>query len=297
MSNSKVLRVGGVPEHFNLPWHLAREKGRFAEAGLNVQYTDFPGGTGAMTRGLRDGVIDIALVLSEGAVTNVLRGNPLRIVKVYVESPLIWGIHVAANSRFENIDDIRGARYAISRQGSGSHLIAIVDAAERGWNTDEMEFVRVGGIEGAREALADGEADVFLWERFMTQSIVDLGEFRRIGERRVPWPAFVVAGNEPVVEDREDEIRQVLSIIDKECAGLMQNPNAIELISQRYDLDESETQIWFDHVCWHAGFDCPTEDLDRVIKYLERVGIVETNGAKASSVWRDLKSGVDQSKS
>ena len=25
----KTIRIGGVPEHFNLPWHLAMEEGNF----------------------------------------------------------------------------------------------------------------------------------------------------------------------------------------------------------------------------------------------------------------------------
>ena len=32
----KKLRVAGVPEHFNFPWHMARERGLFAEEGVEV---------------------------------------------------------------------------------------------------------------------------------------------------------------------------------------------------------------------------------------------------------------------
>jgi len=31
-----LLRVGGVPEHFNTPWHTAHAAGRFDELGLQV---------------------------------------------------------------------------------------------------------------------------------------------------------------------------------------------------------------------------------------------------------------------
>lgn len=289
MNKPKPLRVGGVPEHFNLPWHLAQENDAFAKSDLDVEYIDFPGGTGAMTRGLTDDEIDLALVLSEGAVANVLQGNAIKIVKVYVQSPLIWGIHVDADSDYHDIGDIRDRRYAISRRGSGSHLMAIVDAAERGWDTDKMEFVIVGGLAGARTALSNGEADAFLWERFMTQPYVDNGEFRRIGDRSVPWPAFVVAVREDVLAQRRDDIRRMLEIVDTECQELMENPKAVRLISTRYNLDPSETQAWFDHVRWHIGFDKPTEDLDRVIRYLKKVDIIENQDLKSDDVWTDLQ--------
>jgi sulfonate transport system substrate-binding protein len=48
MSASQKLRVGGVPEHFNLPWHLAIERGLFTKNGVEVEWTDIPNGTGAM---------------------------------------------------------------------------------------------------------------------------------------------------------------------------------------------------------------------------------------------------------
>jgi hypothetical protein len=44
---------------------------------------------------LRDGETDIAVILTEGIVKDIVAGNPSKIVQVYVESPLIWGIHVA----------------------------------------------------------------------------------------------------------------------------------------------------------------------------------------------------------
>ena len=207
--------VAGVPEHFNLPWLHAIESGQFQDAGINLKYRDVPGGTGAMTRGLREQRFDIAVVLAEGGVASLLRGNPSRIVKTYVESPLIWGIHVAANSDIENAEQINGRRYAISRYGSGSHLMAIVDAKERGWPTKEMLFEKIESLDGARQALASGQADTFFWERFTTAPYVQSGEFRRVGERRTLWPAFVICAREDVLADRPDEVKAVLEIVKK----------------------------------------------------------------------------------
>jgi len=213
-SDAPKFRVGGVPEHFNLPWHLAFEDKAFSEANLKVEYRDFPGGTGAMTRGLASDEIDIAILLTEGGITDILNGSENRIVKVYVQSPLIWGIHVSAKSKHQTIDDIKGQKYAISRFGSGSHLMAIVDADERGWPTADMQFVKVGGLDGARKSLPAGESDVFLWEWFTTKPFVDLQEFRRVGQRIVPWPAFVISVNKNRMNEHGPSIRKILEIVD-----------------------------------------------------------------------------------
>ena len=39
-------------------------QGLFAAAGVDVEWTDYPGGTGAMTKALNDNEIDVALLLT-----------------------------------------------------------------------------------------------------------------------------------------------------------------------------------------------------------------------------------------
>ena len=34
------IRGGGVPEHFNYPWHNAIQKGKFQEQGIEIVYPD-----------------------------------------------------------------------------------------------------------------------------------------------------------------------------------------------------------------------------------------------------------------
>ena len=124
MSNEKSsIRIGGVPEHFNLPWHVGIESGDFASAGVTAEFVVYGGGTGAMMGAVANNEVDIAVVLTEGAIASICKGTSAKIVKTFVQSPLIWGIHVPAASDLKTIEDIRSRRYAISRFGSGSHLM------------------------------------------------------------------------------------------------------------------------------------------------------------------------------
>ena len=283
-TDAPTFRVGGVPEHFNLPWHLAFEDKAFSAANLNVHYQDFPGGTGAMTRGLADDEIDIAILLTEGGVTDILNGSENRIVKVYVQSPLIWGIHVAAKSDHQAIVDVKGQKYAISRFGSGSHLMAIVDADERGWSTDDMEFVKVGGLEGARKSLPAGESDVFLWERFTTKPYVDRGEFRRIGQRVVPWPAFVISVNKKRMAKHGSSIRKILEIVDKYSLKLMNDPQAVSMVAKRYDLELNDTEEWFSKTKWQQGFELPEAEFKKVIASLDKLKLIKKSDATIEDI-------------
>src|SRR5690606_28657627 len=120
----KTIKIAGVPEHFNHPWHLCLARNDFSNAGIDLQWTDIPEGTGKMCQMLREGQTDIAVILTEGIVKDIAWGNPSKIVQVYVESPLVWGIHVAANSNFRQLDDLENTVAAISRIGSGSQPMA-----------------------------------------------------------------------------------------------------------------------------------------------------------------------------
>ena len=84
MSTQSHFKVGGVPEHFNLPWIKAIEQNRFETNSITVSWEDYHGGTGAMTQALRSGELDIAILLTEGIIADIHRGNPSKIVQFYV---------------------------------------------------------------------------------------------------------------------------------------------------------------------------------------------------------------------
>ena len=118
---SPVLRVGGVPEHFNYPWHIAIQKNLFAKKAFSsslsalsspsssssslsissslsddvaVEWRDYKGGTGDLLSALKNGEVDVIVALTEGLVKEIA-GNPkseVRLLGTYVESPLCWAI-------------------------------------------------------------------------------------------------------------------------------------------------------------------------------------------------------------
>ena len=101
---------------------------------------------------------------------------------------------------FKHISDLENKKVAISRLGSGSQLMAYVNADNQGWKTDDFQFEIVNTIDGAVEALTNGTADYFMWERFMTKPLVDKGIFDRVADCPTPWPCFVIAVRDEVLE-------------------------------------------------------------------------------------------------
>ena len=109
---SKItLRVGGVPEHFNLPWKLSIESGSLTELNIDTTWTDFHSGTGAMVQALNDGSIDVATLLTEGAVTALAKhDSQFELYSFYTKTPLIWGVHVPAQTKIKKPEDIKGSK-------------------------------------------------------------------------------------------------------------------------------------------------------------------------------------------
>ena len=246
----KTIKIAGVPEHFNLPWHLAIENGDFENQNIDLQWTDVPEGTGKMCQMLRDGSTDIAVILTEGIVKDIVAGNPSKIVQVYVESPLIWGIHVAAKSDYKKLSDLENKKVAISRLGSGSQLMAYVNADTQNWKTENLEFEIINTIDGAVEALTNGNADYFMWERFMTKPLVDKGVFRRIAECPTPWPCFVIAVRKEILDNNPEIVTQILAIINQTTEEFKDIPSIDRTLASNYKQKIEDIQEWLSLTHW-----------------------------------------------
>lgn len=258
-----TIRVGGVPEHFNLPWHLCIEQGDFQYEDIHLEWIDFPGGTGAMNKALRDGEIDVAIILTEGVIKDITAGNTSRIIQTYIQSPLIWGIHVAPNSPYKNINYLDGTIAAISRKGSGSELMAYVNAKNEGWNLENLKFRTVGDIDGAIKALAVDDAQYFMWEKFTTKPLVDHGTFKRVGECPTPWPCFVIAAPKDFLNAQEHMVKKMLGVVNAKSAAFKEIPGIEDILASRYGQKPEDIREWLAITSWSQD-QLTDEDLGKV---------------------------------
>jgi len=246
-----TIKIGGVPEHFNLAWYLTLKNGEYKKEGINLRWQDYHEGTGAMCKALRNNDIDLAVILTEGIIKDIAEGNPSKIIQTFVQSPLIWGIHVAQDSNYKTIKDIRGQKAAISRFGSGSHLMAFINAENNQWNLDkDLNFEIVNNLNGAVKGLTSGQADYFLWEKFTTKPLVDNHIFRRIGNIPTPWPCFVIAATNKVLKDNLNEVKGILRIINNTTIEFKRIPSIDRTISNRYNQQLEDVQEWLSLTEW-----------------------------------------------
>jgi len=269
------LKIGGVPEHFNYPWYITLKNKEYSKHNINLRWQDYPGGTGQMSKALREGSVDIAIVLTEGIIKDIADGNPSKIVQTFVQTPLIWGIHVGAKSKFKTINDLENSTIAISRFGSGSHLMAIVNAYNQGWDIEKLKFKVIKDLQGGIDALTNGEADYFMWEHFTTKPLVDNGTFRRIDDCPTPWPCFVIAVRNEVLENNFDEVKKVLDIINAETKDFKKIENIDKTLAKRYEQQLEDIQKWLKITEWNAGKPITKNLIGRIQNKMVQFNVIE----------------------
>ena len=239
------------------------------------------GGTGQMIKGLKNKTIDVAVLLTEGISRAILQGLDAKIIQVYVKSPLHWGIHVPFDDKsIQRTDELEGKTFAISREGSGSHLMAYVLADQKGWNLDKLRFNSVGDVFGGLWALQNNEASAFLWEKYTTHPYTEQKKCRYIDEVVTPWPCFVIAVRTEVAEEYAEELQTMLKIVNKKAEALKNNEDAPEILSWRYGLKLDDVTKWLSETEWNydgAQFD---KDFDNVIDYLLKLKLITAEEAE-----------------
>lgn len=269
-----TFRIGGVPEHFNLPWRLAIEGGVFEKAGLQLQWIDHAGGTGSMMQALREGKLDLAVCLTEGSIADIAANNKAKIVKIYVKSPLVWGIYVSAQRAWSSINELDGQAIGVSRWGSGSHLMAFIKARELGWNTKKLQFVALRDLEGIRKGIAQNLVQWFMWEKVMTQPYVANGELKLIDTCVTPWPCFVVVVSKQTLERYYSKIYDIMQLINHYIEDFKQLPFVVELLVKRYQINLEDTSIWLSQTEWATDNHVPVPMIEQVQQTLLELKLI-----------------------
>lgn len=200
------MNIAGVPEHFNFPFIILSEK-----RPEHFQFISCPGGSGEMASLLLQSrmqeqqqsqetssneKVDVAVMLPEAAHTFIEANPEFKIFGEYTNSSIIWGAYTSKESSLEKWEDVRGKTFGISRIGSGSELMANYAYHQNKWPIDELKVKVVQNLQGARQAFENGIIDVFLWEILTTKSLVESGEWKKIGEVKGDWPGFVFVAHQ-----------------------------------------------------------------------------------------------------
>lgn len=272
----KTLRIVGVPEHFNYPFRLLENDQPFLDQGINIQWIDESRGSGQMNQALRNDEAAIAILLTESFLKDAEAGNPSKMIGYHVETPLNWGVHIRANSAVTNLSNLEKKHFLVSRMGSGSHLMALVLAKREGWSVEELSFEIIGNMDGAKEAMNEGNEGIFLWEKYTTGPMVKNGTMKSIAEVPSPWPCFIMVASDKamaefgkVIFDLRDKVYEI-----SEAFSLQEN--RARLLSSFYQLDQNDVEKWLKQTRWCTKAKVSISELKEAIKTMKDLGILQS---------------------
>ncbi len=245
-----------------------------------------------MAADLRDQKLDIAIALTEGLVSDLVRNadQPIyKIIGAYTDSPLNWAIvaHPQVDS-IKSVSDLDGKKFGISRFGSGSHIMSFLLAEKMKWRIPMMatpstpssdqciDFIPVGGLSELRKGIANKSIDCFMWEHYMLKHFVDMGEFKLVGNIVTPWPCFLIAARKEVLSNDSQSISKLLLSIQECCQHFRTHEqDSIKRVATLCQLTTDDATTWVNNVRFASKNVLAAKELENCMQILKRVKVIE----------------------
>jgi NitT/TauT family transport system substrate-binding protein len=235
---SGLVRVG--LEFFH-PWtnhaglYLARERGWYADAGVEVDVNGLDHGRGDTVAHLARRDLDLALVPLNRLYAARLAGVPVRSVAAVNHRPLESLLTLEAGG-ITRPRHLAGRRVGLPSSGRLKAMVRDVVARDGG-DPDEVTFVETGMREALVEDVREGRFDaafggVWAWEPLLDGGadvvVLPLDE---LGGPR--YHGYVLAAHEATVAERHDELAAVLQAAGRGYAAAADDPDAVVAIFDR----------------------------------------------------------------
>jgi len=147
-----------------------------------------------------------------------------------------------------------------------------------------LKFKEIGNLQGGIAALANGEADYFMWEHFTTKPFVDNGTFRRIGNCPTPWPCFVIAVSNEAIANKYVEVKKVLDIINEQTSEFKSLKNIDEILADRYEQKLEDIQKWLKITEWNDGKPITKNLITRIQNKMVQFNVIENTKVSSKFV-------------
>jgi NitT/TauT family transport system substrate-binding protein len=153
------IAVGGKGSLYYLPLTIAEQLGYYRDEGLNVQISDFAGGSQAL-RAVVGGSADVVSGAYEHTLNMQPKGQFLQCFVQQGRAPQIAiGISREKAKTYKSAKDFKGLKVGVSAPGSSTHMILNYFIASGGLKPSDVSIIGVGLGATAITALKSGQID------------------------------------------------------------------------------------------------------------------------------------------
>jgi NitT/TauT family transport system substrate-binding protein len=160
---SKVrLAVGGQAALYYLPLAVTQGRGLFRQQGLDVDISDFAGGSRAL-QALVGGSADVVAGAFDHTIQMQAKNQAVVAVVELGQFPgFVLALLNSKAPSYHSPADLKGMRIGVTAPGSSTHFMALQLLAKAGLKPDDASFVGVGATTTAVAAVKRGEIDAIV---------------------------------------------------------------------------------------------------------------------------------------
>ncbi|OGB01313.1 MAG: ABC transporter substrate-binding protein [Burkholderiales bacterium RIFCSPHIGHO2_12_FULL_61_11] len=153
------LAVGGKASFYYLPLTIAEQLGYFKAEGLNLEISDFAGGSRAL-QAVVDGSADVVSGAFEHTINLQSRNQMFQAFVLQGRAPQIaLGVSTRTMANYKSVVDLKGKKIGVSAPGSSTNMMANLVLSRGGVKAGDVSFIGVGTAAGALTALRSGQID------------------------------------------------------------------------------------------------------------------------------------------
>jgi NitT/TauT family transport system substrate-binding protein len=153
------IAVGGKAAFYYLPLTISEQLGYFKAEGLEVEISDFAGGSRAL-QALIGGSADIVSGAYEHTINMQAKNQAIEAIVLMGRAPQIaMGVSNKTMPKYRSVADLHGKKIGVSAPGSSTNMVANLVLSRVGLHPGDVSFVGVGTAAGALTALRSGQID------------------------------------------------------------------------------------------------------------------------------------------
>jgi NitT/TauT family transport system substrate-binding protein len=178
------IAVGGKSALYYLPLTIAEQLGYFKAEGLEVEISDFAGGSQAL-RAVVGGSADVVSGAYEHTINMQAKNQILQCFVQQGRAPqIVIGIATAKAKNYRSPKDLKGMKIGVSAPGSSTNMVVNFFIAKEGLKPSDVSIIGVGTGAGGIAAIKSGQIDAISnLDPMMTKLELD-GDIKVIADTR-----------------------------------------------------------------------------------------------------------------
>lgn len=153
------IAVGGKAAFYYLPLTISEQLGYFKAEGLDVEISDFAGGSRAL-QAVVGGSADVCSGAFEHTINLQAKNQFFQSFVLQGRAPQIaMGVSTKNLPSYGSIADLKGKKIGVSAPGSSTNMVANLVLSRGGLKAADVSFIGVGVAAGALTALRSGQID------------------------------------------------------------------------------------------------------------------------------------------